>query len=82
VHDYVTEVEENPRAIRVSFDAPDGIAVAPDGFDDGVGNGARLDLRTAADDRERIGQDRPPAHVKKSEGFAFFVERAIANDVS
>jgi len=81
VHDHVTEIDENPRSIGMSFDACDAVSVMAHGLDDRIGDSARLDLRAAADDREGIGQDRAPAYVEDREGFAFFVECALANDV-
>lgn len=57
------------------------MAVRTNGFDDGVGNCASLNLRASGDDRERIRKDRSTADVKGSKGFTFFVERALAYDV-
>jgi hypothetical protein len=81
VHDNVAQVDQYPRAVGVALHSRKSVALAADGFDDGVGDRARLNLRPPRYDREGVGQDRSPADVDCGKGFAFFVERAIADDV-
>lgn len=81
MHDYVSEVDEDPGTIGIAFDARDAVTVPLRGFDDRVGDRARLNLRASGDDRERVGQNRAGADVERRKGLAFFIERALAYEV-
>lgn len=81
MNDHVAEIDQNPRPVRVPFDPRHSVAVRANGFDDGVGYCASLNLRAAGDDRKRIGKNRSTADVQGGKGFTFFVERALAYDV-
>lgn len=81
VHDHVAKIDENPGSIGVAFDAPHTVIVAAGAFDNRIGDCASLDLRSAAHDCKRIGQNGPAADVEHGKAFAFFVQRAFFNDV-
>ena len=56
--DHVAEIDEDPSAVGITLGAGDVEAVLAGSLGDAVGDRARLDLRAARRDDERIGNDR------------------------
>ena len=81
MYDGVAEIDKDPAAFVIALDAADCPAVTLDCFDDGVGNCARLNLRTPGDENEGIGKNRSSRDVDGGEIFAFLVERGLARDL-
>jgi hypothetical protein len=81
VDDCVAQVQKNPAAVGVALYALDRMPLGLGALDDRIDDGARLNLRTAGDEYERIGQNRATGYVDGNKIFALFLERGVANDV-
>jgi hypothetical protein len=63
VHDHVAKVEQNPRAVGISLDAPDRQALSFTALDDRIGDGACLNFRTTGDQGKGVGKNRASGDV-------------------
>jgi hypothetical protein len=81
VHDHVADIDQDPRAVGIPFDASDVVTVLANRFDDPIRDRAGLNFRAPGYDREGVGKDRSAADVERDEGLPFLVEGAIAYEV-
>lgn len=81
VDNRVPQVEQDPAAVGVALDPLHRVAFGFGALGNRVGDRARLNLRAAGNDDERVGEDRAPAYVDGDKIFALFLERGVANDV-
>ena len=82
VNDHRTEIQEDPAAFGVAFDACDPPPGGLDRLDDSVGDRSGLDLRTPGDQREVIGEDRFRTDLERLELLALFLLRGRADDIN
>ncbi len=73
VDDHGTQINENPAAVSVSLSPRDGEPVDPHGLCDRVRDRARLDLRAARHDDERVGDDRSALEIDNRDVLTFFI---------
>lgn len=81
VNDDVAEIDQNPGTVVVTLDSRGFETVLLRSLDDTVGDGARLNLRTAGEDGERVGEDRTVSYVDLDEIFGFLFFGGVAYDV-
>lgn len=81
MYDHVSEVDQNPGAVGIAFDAADAVVCRFDFLDDCIRNGSRLDLRTSRDENEGVGEDGASADVDFGEVLTLLVEGGVADDV-
>ncbi len=82
MNDHRPEIQEDPAAFGVAFDARDPPAGGFDRLDDRIGDRSRLDLRAPGDEREVVGEDRFRTDLERLELLALFLFRGRADDIN
>jgi len=82
VNDHRAQIQEDPAALGVAFDARDPPTGGFDRLDDRIGDRPGLDLGAPGDQREIIGEDRLRADLQRLELLALFLLRGRADDIN
>ena len=81
MRDDVAEIDEDPAAVGVAFEAANRTALALRRLDDRIGDRTGLNFRAPANDGKRVGENRASVDVDCDKVLAFLIEGCVADNV-